>query len=270
MVAASAGEAVAGPGVSRATAVRSLQLIGGLSVKIACDEAGHTGPDLLAADQRYFAFASVSVDDVEAWEIIQAARTRHPVQMPELKAARLMNSRRGRDLIVDVVSAIRGRFAVISHDKLVALCGWVFEYMYEPVFKYNPSIFYEKNLHRFVAMFAYLWFQDLDSRAPAALTQFQKYMRSKDFRDAPALFDQVLPPLGDDAAGHPFELVLRFARGYKPEITRDNANIPKETVDGGKWVLDLSASALWSHLNTGDVNRSPSTSNVMSASRCRQ
>ena len=89
-------------------------------MKIACDEAGHTGPDLLATDQRFFAFASVSIDDVEAWEIIQAVRTRHPVQMPELKAARLMNSRRGRDLIADVVSAIRGRFAVIAHNKLVA------------------------------------------------------------------------------------------------------------------------------------------------------
>ena len=74
-------------------------------------------------------------------------------------------------------------------------------------------------------------------------------MRSKNIEDAPALFDRILPPLGDDAPGHPFELVLRFAHGYKPEIARDNTNLPKETVDGGKWVLDLSASALWSHLN---------------------
>jgi hypothetical protein len=33
---------------------------------IACDEAGHTGPDLLHKDQRYFAYASVAVTDAEA------------------------------------------------------------------------------------------------------------------------------------------------------------------------------------------------------------
>ena len=52
---------------------------------IACDEAGHTGPDLLHKDQRFFAFSSVAISDVEAFEIVSKARTDHPVQMPELK-----------------------------------------------------------------------------------------------------------------------------------------------------------------------------------------
>lgn len=41
---------------------------------VSCDEAGHTGPDLLQKDQRMFAFSSVAMSDVEAFEIIRKAR----------------------------------------------------------------------------------------------------------------------------------------------------------------------------------------------------
>jgi hypothetical protein len=50
---------------------------------ISCDESGHTGPDLLHKDQRYFAYASVTVCDAEAFEIIRKASAGHPMQMPE-------------------------------------------------------------------------------------------------------------------------------------------------------------------------------------------
>ncbi len=43
--------------------------------------------------------------------------------------------------------------------------------------------------------------------------------------------------------------MLRFAYGYRDIIIADNANINSMTADSGRWVLDLSASALWSHLN---------------------
>jgi hypothetical protein len=144
-------------------------------LNISCDEAGHTGPDLLAKDQRYFAFGSVAVGDAEAFEIIQKARTDHPVQMPELKATTLLRSERGRRLIDAVLVACEGRYAVSVHEKLLALCCWLFEYIYEPVFKHDPWLLYEKNLHRFVAMFTWLWLKDGSSEARAAIVQFQKY-----------------------------------------------------------------------------------------------
>src|SRR5216684_2796795 len=34
---------------------------------VACDEAGHTRPDLLQKDQRMFAFSSVAIGDAEAF-----------------------------------------------------------------------------------------------------------------------------------------------------------------------------------------------------------
>ena len=214
---------------------------------IACDEAGHTGPDLLQQDQRYFAFGSVSMSDQEAFEVIQRARRSHPVQMPELKASRLLGSNSGIRLVQAIFEAVEGRYTVLVHDKLLALCGWFFEYIYEPVFKDDPRLLYQKNLHRFVAMYAWLWMNDPSSEAKAAIEQFQRYMRSKDPADAPYLFATPhLPPTED---GHPFQSILAFAFGYRDRIIADNARLKDQLPDEGKWTLDLSASGLWSNLN---------------------
>lgn len=222
---------------------------------IACDEAGHTGPDLLAKDQRYFAFASVNITDEEAWTLIDDARKAHPVQMPELKASKLMASTRGQRLVAHIVDQLKGRFAINAHDKLLALCGWVFEYIFEPVYKDDPRIFYQKDFHRFIAMFCYLWFQDQRSEAADALTQFQAYMRGKDIRLAPILFE--FKTSRSKGQPHPFELIQRFATGYKTIIAEDNANIERHAVDKGTWTLDLSASAIWSHLNHWGKHKQP-------------
>jgi hypothetical protein len=218
-------------------------------LNISCDEAGHTGPDLLQKEQRYFAYGSVSVDDAEAWTVIHKAVTDHHVQMPELKAARLMRSAGGRALIADLVKASEGRFALNVHDKLLALCGWVFEYIYEPVYQADPSLLYRKNLHRFLAMFSYMWFRDAAGEAEHAIRQFQEYMRTSDESKAPLLFKRIQAPLGARGNEHPFELVLRFARGYRDVIVADNARLNMVLPDTGRWTLDLSTSAMWSHLN---------------------
>jgi hypothetical protein len=216
---------------------------------IACDEAGHTGPDLLQKDQRIFAFASVAISDDDAFQIIARARADHPVQMPELKAGKLLASERGRRLIASVLEALEGRYVVNVHDKLLALCGWFFEYIYEPVYQDDPRLLYEKNFHRFVAMYTYLWMTDAGSEARRAIEQFQKYMRSRDRADAPFLFDNPRAPLSENGTEHPFESVLRFAYGYRDIITADNTRLNTVLPDAGRWTLDLSASGLWSHLN---------------------
>jgi hypothetical protein len=216
---------------------------------IACDEAGHTGPDLLDKDQRYFAYASVAITDAEAAAITQRARARHPVQMPELKASRLLASVRGRRLIAAVLDDIKGRYVVSINDKLLALCGWFFEYIYEPVYQSNPGLLYQKDLHRFVAMYTWLWMTDNESQAKTTIEQFQRYMRSRDPSDAPFLFDRLRPPLSLEGTEHPFESILRFAYGYRDIIIADNAKLNIELADGGRWTLDLSSAGLWSHLN---------------------
>lgn len=216
---------------------------------ISCDEAGHTGPDLLAKDQRYFAYASVAITDEEAADIIRQARKAHPVQMPELKASKLMASPNGRRLVMSVLDACKERYAVCVHDKLYALCCCFFEYIYEPVFQDDPWILYEKNMHRFVAMYALLWMTEEESGAESAITQFQKYMRSREPADAPFLFGTRWPPLRQKGTEHPFESVLRFAHGYRDIIIADNKRMEAQVPDAGKWVLDLATTSLWAHLN---------------------
>jgi hypothetical protein len=196
-----------------------------------------------------FAFSSVAIGDAEAYEIIAKGRRDNPVQMPELKASKLLASDRGRRLVASLLRAIDGRYVVNVNDKLLALCGWFFEYIYEPVYQRDPRLLYQKNFHRFVAMYSYLWMSDASSQAKRAIEQFQKYMRSRDPADAPFLFDNPRPPLTDEAAEHPFESVLRFAYGYRDIIIADNANLDRVLPDRGRWTLDLSASGLWSHLN---------------------
>jgi Protein of unknown function (DUF3800) len=216
---------------------------------IACDEAGHTGPDLLQKDQRMFAFSSVELTDAEAFEIVRKARIDHPVQMQELKASKLLATNRGRNLIAALLAAIEGRYVASVADKLLALCSWLFEYIYEPVYQDDPQLLYEKDFHRFVATYTWMWMTDPSSEARPTIEQFQKYMRSRDPADAPFLFNNPRPPLSLDASEHPFELILRFAYGYRDIIIADNARQNDETLDPGRWILDLSNSNLRSHLN---------------------
>jgi hypothetical protein len=73
-----------------------------------------------------------------AFEIIRKAKADNPVQMPELKASKLLASGRGRKLIASLLGAVEGRYVVSVHDKLLALCSWFFEYIYEPVIQDHP------------------------------------------------------------------------------------------------------------------------------------
>jgi hypothetical protein len=90
---------------------------------------------------------------------------------------------------------------------------------------------------------------DASSEAERAIGQFQSYMRTRDPADAPFLFSNPRPPLSRAGTEHPFECVLRFAYGYRDIITADNATLNEFLPESGRWTLDLSASAFWSHLN---------------------
>lgn len=220
-------------------------------LEIFCDEAGHTGPDLLQAEQRYFAYGSTCALDDEAFAIIQKARADHQIQMPELKASKLLASQRGRRAVNDIFAAVEGRYCFNIYEKLLALCGWLFEYVYEPVYQDDPWFLYEKNLHRFVAMYSWLWFNEPDGngQAKAAIEQFQNYMRSRKPEDAPFLFADSANHLARANGENPFDSILRFARGYREIIVADNARLDSTLPEQGRWILDLSVSALWSHLN---------------------
>jgi hypothetical protein len=217
------------------------------SLEIFCDEAGSTGPALLDPKQRYFAYSSVALAESEAVELIRDARTRFPVQMPELKSAKLLKTRQGRQLIRHLLAGVANRYAVAVHDKVLALCGQFYEYVFEPVFQDSPWFLYEKKLQQFVAMVLYTWFVSQERDALAVLSQFQDYMRSGDPEHAPLLFGRIAlsePPISD-----PLNSIIRFARAARDSIVSDNATLSEELPAEGLWVLDLATTSAFAHLN---------------------
>ena len=213
---------------------------------IACDESGFTGANLLSKDQRLFSYASCTLNDQEAWELIDRLKSKHQIQMPELKSQKLLRKKSGRLFIVEVLSEIEGRYAVSIQDKLLSLCGWAFEYIYEPVLQgKNYEILAKQDFHKFIAMFLWNWVNVGDENAKTFVSQFQDYMRNLQAWRAPLLFDNNDIKIEDE---DPFNLVLIFSNGYKHLIIPDNDNIQNTLPDKGKWLLDLSLSSLWSHM----------------------
>lgn len=222
-------------------------------ITLYCDESGHTGPRLLDPAQRIFSFATVAIGDDEAFAILQEARREHPVQMPELKAGALLKSGRGLALVEHVLRRADGRYKAVAYDKVLALAGKFFEYVYEPVLQRDPGIVYAKNLHRFVAMYSYLFFTEGDERGEQALREFERYMRSLDPADAPFIFDP--PAVRPDEANDPFAMIPTFSRACRAAIVADNRDMEAEMADRGKWVLDLAVASLWSLLDDWDNQR---------------
>ena len=44
------------------------------------------------------------------------------------------------------------------------MAGELFEYIYEPVLRHNPSIVYREDLHRFAVVYCYLFFTENGGR----------------------------------------------------------------------------------------------------------
>ena len=209
---------------------------------ISCDESGFSGNDMLGSGQSHFSYASHDLSLDEAQVLLTEARAKFPVRMPELKASKLLKSKQGRALLLHVLGAMKGRYIATLYEKKLALaCKW-FEYIYEPILQENNSIFYENNLHRFVAMFIFMQMQRSGAHIDKLALEFETFMRTFDPSTAPTLFGS-----GEDREPL-MEQILCFARGYNVGIVSEARSLHES--GAGKWVLDLSITALFSHLAT--------------------
>jgi hypothetical protein len=206
---------------------------------ISCDESGFTGNNLLNSDQPLFSYASHDLTLAEADSLVRSVRAKYPVQMPELKATKLLKTPRGRALIGEVLRELEGRYIVTLYDKRYSLAAKLFEYLFEPVLQSNNALFYRHNFHRFVAMFFFMLMRDKSIEGLAH--EFEAFMRSLDPADAPSLF-------GSRGSNPMIEQILRFVRGFNVIIAREARDLTALT--GGKWILDLTGSAIPSHLAT--------------------
>jgi hypothetical protein len=206
------------------------------------DESGFTGNNLLHKQQRVFCYASLECPHDEAEKFVKHIIHKYQIQNGEIKGSKLLKGVRGKRAVDEIVQNFKGRFKVSVSDKKYALAGKFFEYIFEPAIASVNSIFYNINFHRFISNMLHVELSVRGAMAEEIFEDFEKLMRTGDFEGLKALFstsknEGISPVLEQicDFAIHNKESVVRELDGYAGE-------------GAGKWVLDLTNTALFSLL----------------------
>jgi len=213
-----------------------------LSTKIYFDESGFTGNNLLNPNQTIFSYGSVQVNEDDAREFVQSIIQRYNVQNGELKGGKLVNSVKGRRAISEILDFLQGRMKVSVSEKKYALAGKFFEYIFEPVIQKNNALFYHLNFHRFISNLLYVEFVARGAGAEEIFLDFESLMRSGDEQGLASLFSSNTHPNMSPVLGQ----IRDFAILNKDSIMEELDGYAGE--GAGKWVLDLSNTALFSLL----------------------
>ena len=193
---------------------------------------------MLDAEQPIFTYASVAMTEIETADLIAHIREEYRVNAVELKGSKLAKSQKGRRVILETLRAMRGNYLVTAYDKKLNLACKFFEYVFEPVLARNNALFYENDFHKFIAILIYTSFLSKEETVVNIISQFEQFMRSLDPNDAPVIFYgrtrevSILESLKD---------IISFIDGYRETILNESKH-------ANDWVLDLTFSALWSHL----------------------
>jgi hypothetical protein len=206
------------------------------------DESGFTGNNLLHPQQTIFSYASVCVEHEEAHDFVGSIIKRYNVQNGELKGRNLLKYNKGRKAISEILAHFQGRMKASVSEKKYALAGKFFEYIFEPPLQNNNYLFYSINFHRFISNILYVEFVARGAGAEEIFEDFECLMRTGNFEGLKSLFStnnhpEISPIL---------EQIKDFAILNRSAIFNE--------LDGyvgtgaGKWVLDLTNTALFSLL----------------------
>jgi hypothetical protein len=213
-----------------------------MSQRIYFDESGFTGNNLLNKNQTMFSYGSVATCDDEARDFVEYLIKKYGVQNGELKGRQLIKYNKGRKAISEIFDRFQGRIKVSLSNKKYALSGKFFEYIFEPCFSENNSLFYNINFHRFVANILYLEFIARGAGAEEIFLEFENLMRNSDQADLDSLFSTTV-----HHENSPIMVQIReFALSQKEAIKRELDSLPGDGI--GKWILDLTDTALFSLL----------------------
>jgi hypothetical protein len=206
------------------------------------DESGFTGNNLLNKQQKIFCYASVECPHQEAQDFVEHIIKKYRIQNGEIKGGNLLKGVKGKRAVDEIIQHFKGRFKVSVSDKKYALAGKFFEYIFEPAIQSVNSIFYNINFHRFISNMLHMEFTARGAMAEEIFEDFEKLMRTGDFDGLKALFsasknEGISPVLEQicDFAIHNKEAVIEELDGYAGN-------------GAGKWVLDLTNTALFSLL----------------------
>jgi len=209
--------------------------------EIYCDESGFTGNDLLDQGSTFFAYATVAINHEEATEYVNNVIQKYQLQGGELKGRNLLKSPKGNKVIAEILRTFKNRIKVgVYHKKFNLACKF-YEYIFEPPLSEKSSLFYKIKFHRFISNILYVDFVCRREEAEKIFSDFQKLMRSLEDKEPNYLFSSSETP---DMS--PLDDIKTFCIHHRDTINQE-LNSLRET-DIGKWILDLSTSALFSIL----------------------
>jgi len=211
-------------------------------VKIYFDESGFTGNNLLHPNQTIFSYGSVQVEEDEAHEFVQSIIRKYNVQGGELKGKNLIKYNKGRRALSEILSHFNDRMKASVSEKKYALAAKFFEYIFEPLLQRNSYLFYKLDFHRFISNILYVELIDRGAGAENIFEDFERLMRTGDFERLYSLFSSSTHPEVSPILSQ----IREFAMLNRSTIADELNGYVGE--GAGKWVLDLTDTALFSLL----------------------
>lgn len=228
--------------VTSTLCISARSLIATMPQQIYFDESGFTGNNLLHPHQRYFAYGSIATDDLEAKEFVTALIKKYGIQGGELKGSRLVQFNKGRKAVDEIFNHFEGRIKLSVSEKKYALACKFFEYIFEPCISDINSLFYGIGFHKFIANMLYVEFLARGAGAEQIFGDFESLMRSRNTEGLEAVFSSSTHP-----ENSPILVQIReFAQHRAEDIRAELASLGDDGV--GKWILDLTNSALFTLL----------------------
>lgn len=206
------------------------------------DESGFTGNNLLHPQQKTFCYASVECAHEEAKDLVEHIIAKYKIQNGEIKGGKLVKGLKGRRAIDEILTHMKGRYKVSVSDKKYALAGKFFEYIFEPALSEVNSIFYNINFHRFIANMLHVEFSVRGAMAEELFEDFENLMRTGNFDGLKKLFSSTK----EEGISPVLESICDFAIYNKESVIEELDGYAGE--GAGKWVLDLTNTALFSLL----------------------
>lgn len=206
------------------------------------DESGFTGNNLLNPDQTLFCYASVKTTPAQAENSVTRLIERYGIKNNELKGSRIIRSHKLERIVDDILEEYRDDFKITLFNKHFAICCKFFEYVFEPCISSINSVFYGIKFHRFIANILYVHLMLDDGNVKDFMAEFEYLMRHGEYRSD----GSVARADSDEEPGSVMELIYSFARHNSADIRAELEGYLD--TGSGKWVLDLTNTALFSSL----------------------
>ena len=202
-------------------------------MKIYCDESGYTGADLLEANQPYFVYSGVKLDERDRNEAISLIYSNYKIQGKEIKARNLLQNEQGKKAILKLFDAYGANARIVYFDKKFSLAAKIFEYAVEPNLKSN-YLAYQSGFNIFIATGLYLYFLYTDVDTEKLFRLFLAELRGQKNAESIFLFEHKNSE--SFILWWTFEIVKFNPEKFYSEIKNG------DKIDG--WILDLTSAAM--------------------------